>query len=520
MRLFLFILALFIPGAAGAQAPKNLDARIVYATQCAACHGDDRLGRIGPALLPENLGRLSKDKAISTIAEGRQATQMPAFGKILSKDEIAALVELVYTPLPQMPTWGEAEIKASRVVHNSMDSLPDKPQHKSDPLNLFTVVETGDHHVTILDGDTFEPIWRFPSRFAVHGGAKYSPDGRFVYLGSRDGWVSKYDLWSLKPVAEIRVGINMRNIAVSSDGKWIMAGNSLPHTLVVLNAADMTLYKIIPATDKDGNTSRISAVYNAPPRQSFIVALKDFKEIWEMSYDPDAAPVYEGFVHNYRAGQEEGIISEPQPFARKRTQTEDYLDDFYFDQDYTSVMGASRNGKGGAVYNLDVRRKVADLDLDGMPHLGSGITWIYKGRPVMATPNLRKGAVSIIDMESWKTIKVIKTLGPGFFMRSHDNTPYAWVDVFFGPNRDAIHIIDKRTLEIVKTLRPEPGKTAAHVEFTRDGAYALVSLWEKDGAIIVYDAKTFKEVKRIPMNKPSGKYNVYNKITYSRGTSH
>ncbi len=105
-------------------------------------------------------------------------------------------------------------------------------------------------------------------------------------------------------------------------------------------------------------------------------------------------------------------------------------------------------------------------------------------------------------------------------MRSHDNTPYAWVDVFFGPNRDAIHIIDKRTLKIVKTLRPEPGKTSAHVEFTRDGAYALVSIWEKDGAIVVYDAKTFKEVKRIPMNKPSGKYNVYNKITYSRGTSH
>jgi hypothetical protein len=27
-------------------------------------------------------------------------------------------------------------------------------------------------------------------------------------------------------------------------------------------------------------------------------------------------------------------------------------------------------------------------------------------------------------------------------------------------------------------------------------------------------------VKRLPMNKPSGKYNVYNKITRSAGTSH
>ena len=81
-------------------------------------------------------------------------------------------------------------------------------------------------------------------------------------------------------------------------------------------------------------------------------------------------------------------------------------------------------------------------------------------------------------------------------------------------------MINKDTLEIVATLRPEPGKTSAHVEFTRDGRYALVSLWEMDGALIVYDASTLEEVKRIPMNKPSGKYNVYNKITRSAGTSH
>jgi hypothetical protein len=41
-----------------------------------------------------------------------------------------------------------------------------------------------------------------------------------------------------------------------------------------------------------------------------------------------------------------------------------------------------------------------------------------------------------------------------------------------------------------------------------------------DGAIVVYDAKTLEEVKRIPMVKPSGKYNVYNKTRLSEGTSH
>jgi hypothetical protein len=139
---------------------------------------------------------------------------------------------------------------------------------------------------------------------------------------------------------------------------------------------------------------------------------------------------------------------------------------------------------------------------------------------VMATPNLKDSKVTVIDMQDWEVIREIPTLGPGFFMRSHENTPYAWTDVFFGPNKDAMHVFDKNTLEIVKTLRPDPGKTSAHVEFTRDGRYVLVSIWETDGALLVYDASTLAEIKRIPMNKPSGKYNVYNKIHRSAGTSH
>ena len=169
---------------------------------------------------------------------------------------------------------------------------------------------------------------------------------------------------------------------------------------------------------------------------------------------------------------------------------------------------------------LDARRKIADLPLSGMPHLGSGITWQWQGRNVLATPNLKDGLVTVIDMQGWQVVKEIRTPGPGFFMRSHENTRYAWTDVFNGEKKDTLQLIDKSTLEIAATLTPAPRKTAAHVEFTRDGRYALVSVWENDGALVVYDAATLREVKRLHMNRPSGKYNVYNKITRSSGTSH
>lgn len=138
----------------------------------------------------------------------------------------------------------------------------------------------------------------------------------------------------------------------------------------------------------------------------------------------------------------------------------------------------------------------------------------------MATPHLREPRLTVIDVESWQVVDSIETLGPGFFLRSHENSAYVWADVFFGPNRDAMHVIDKQTLKIVKTLRPVPGATVAHVEFDRSGRHALVSVWEEEGAVIVYDAATLEEVTRLPMRKPSGKYNVWNKITFSDGTSH
>ena len=49
----------------------------IYADLCASCHADTRLGGKGPALIPENLGRLKGDKLNATIAEGRAMTQRP-----------------------------------------------------------------------------------------------------------------------------------------------------------------------------------------------------------------------------------------------------------------------------------------------------------------------------------------------------------------------------------------------------------------------------------------------------------
>ncbi|MCL2657625.1 MAG: nitrite reductase [Betaproteobacteria bacterium] len=529
-KLALGFAALLLTHAAIAAEPatetvKPVELKKLYDQTCAQCHGENRLGGVGPALLPENLERLKKAEARDVIANGRQATQMAGFKDVLKADEIAAIADWIYTKIEPMPEWGEKEIRASRVFDDKIASLPAKPVFAADPKNLFIVVESGDSHVSILDGDKLEPIARFPSHYALHGGPKFTPDGRFVYFASRDGWITKYDIWNLQQVGEIRAGINTRNLAVSGDGKWVMVANYLPHNLVLLDANDLSLKKIIPATSLRGEkkSSRVSAVYDAAPRKSFIAAMKDIPEVWEISYDPQAEPVADGLVHDYK--YKEGDFK-PGQFTPRRTYLDDYLDDFFFTQDYAELMGSSRDTAQGQIINLNVRKKIADLDISGMPHLGSGITWEWKNpqgeiHTVMASTNLREGLVTVIDLNTWKKIKEIATPGPGFFIRGHENSPYIWVDSMMSrENKNTLTIIDKQKLEVVANVKAQPKQTLAHIEFTQDGRYALASLMEAEGAIVVYDAATFREVKRIPMRKPIGKYNVFNKTTRSSGTSH
>lgn len=506
-----------------AMAQAAIDSAALYNTHCVVCHGAQRTGGMGPALLPESLSRLRPDETLRVINQGRIATQMPAFDNTLSAAEIKALAAFIRTPVVPAPRWADEDIRASREFHPAPAGEAARPIWSADPMNLFVVVEAGDHHVSLVDGDRLEVITRFASRFALHGGPKFSPDGRYVYFGSRDGWITKYDLWRQRVVAEVRAGLNMRNVAVSEDGKWVIAANYLPHTLALFDS-DLNLQRSYDARTLDGKTSsRVSAVYDAAPRKSFVVALKDIPELWEISYDPQASPIYDGLVHDYKMSE---ALGKPGYLGVRRTPLDEPLDDFFFDQSYRNVLGATRPKDGGSgqataqVVNLDARRKIADLPIVGMPHLGSGITFAWNGTTVLASPNLKDGSVDVIDMQTWKPVASIPTPGPGFFMRSHEKTPYAWADSMMSATaKDTLTIIDKATLKPVASVR-EPGKTLAHIEFTRDGRYALASLWETDGAIIVYDAATFKEVKRLPMSKPVGKYNVWNKITRSEGTSH
>ena len=90
----------------------------LYQQHCAACHGEQRTGGMGPALLPESLERLRRPRRSKVDRRtAAPATQMPAFRDKLAADEIAALAPSGSTRRCRpAPTWGDADIRASRVA--------------------------------------------------------------------------------------------------------------------------------------------------------------------------------------------------------------------------------------------------------------------------------------------------------------------------------------------------------------------------------------------------------------------
>lgn len=405
--------------------------------------------------------------------------------------------------------WGEREILASRVEHHADGTLADAPQFSADPMNLIVVVEAGGSAITVLDGDQLEPMHRLAARATVQGEPQFSPDGRFAWFVSADGRLSRFDLWNLKVTTEARVGIETNDIAVAADGRHVAVANAQPHTLVILDAALRPL-KVHTVRDREGRaTSRVASVCTAAARRSFVAALSDVRELWELSYDPTAPDIATGHIHDFQF--REGAF-QPGYLNPQRSMLDDAVEEFFCASGCNELIGTGRETGGHFVVHLDVRRTIARPEFSGTPRFAAGAGWMWQGRPVLAAPHGNEGAISIIGLDDWQTVKIVRMRGAGARVVSHANSPYAWVVPMPGKAAaDTLTIVDKQSLKVVARLRPARGRTIGQVGFTRDGRYALASLPGEAGALVVFDAATLKEQKRIPVRDPVGSYNVGNR---------
>lgn len=150
----------------------------------------------------------------------------------------------------------------------------------------------------------------------------------------------------------------------SADGRWRVEGQG--HAVVVLDAGQPV--KTLPARSlAGGESSAISAVRYLPQRRSFVIAFETLPELWELSIDPQAPPVYDGLVHDFRMGE---AVAAPGFLGVRRTPLAAAARSVAVDAGnnaHVLVLSA----RAWWLVNLDIRRAITRFEIGANPELNA-----------------------------------------------------------------------------------------------------------------------------------------------------
>ncbi len=500
-------------------------AKSMYFQRCAGCHGVLRKGATGKNLEPKNTLEKGTERLEKIITLGTEGG-MNNFDDIFSKEEINLLARYIQQEPPVPPEMPLALMKERHVVHVKPKDYPTKPMHDRNWQNFFLVIERDVGKIAIIDGDKKEVFARINTGYAVHvlkttehhEGMKVDNPGRFWYVMGRDGMMTKIDLWQTPEkmkVANVQVAYDARDVAVSGDGKYVIGGGYWPPHFVILDAKTMMPIKVVSTrgTNVNGeyvNESRVAAIYDTPKAPTWLVAAKELGQMWQVDY------------------------SDLDNMKITKINSAKFLHDGFFDPTGRYFQIAANASDKMVVVDSVTQKLEAMIDVGSKPHPGPGANWNdEKCGPVGGTTHLGVGKVTVWGNDpkghpdqAWKVCYTVESDGPGVFLRTHPKSDYVWFDQTKHPDpevQQSVQVLDKKTRKIVKTIRltETEGYAAVHFEFNKDGSEVWASVWNRkdskkpNGEIIIFDAKTLKEVGRVKgLYAPTGKFNVYNRVNH------
>jgi len=427
-------------------------------------------------------------------------------------------------PAPAAPPLPMADIQASWNLIVPVANRPSAPQHTRNWENFTGVVLRDAGQVAIFDGDTNEEIARLSTGFAVHI-LRSSSTGRYFYAIGRDGLVSLIDLWTPAPtiVATVKGCHDARSVDGSKypgyEDKFVIEGCYWPPQYVVYDGLTLEPKQRVDLqmTDINGDTlieNRVASIVASHDDPVWVISQKEAGYVSIVDYsDP--------------AGADFPITAD--------IATAKYLHDGGFDHTGNYFIVAANASNKMVVVDLVHQLLEATIDVGAVPHPGRGVNWLDPDYGwVNATSHVSEGKVLVYGADpagrpdvAWQVVRDIPLPSAGsLFIKSHPASPWVLVDMTKSATGYAKDIcaIAKSTGTLNHGLLPvslDPdgdgcftvatnGK-AVHFEFNMDGSEVWVSDWDPDGAAIVLDSTTLKEIRRFTgLPTPTGKFNVYN----------
>ncbi len=510
LSLFMAVVALVLTaGTATAKMSKKdfEKAKFMYFDRCSGCHGALRKGATGPNITPEKVAK-KKDKLEKIIFEGTDGG-MPGWGKdgFMTREETKLMAAYVQLPAPQPPEWGMKAIKASWKVYIPVKDRPKKAP-KANWQNYFGVIQRDAGKVSIIDGDKKTILATLPSGFAVHI-LRTSASGRYMYSVGRDARVTMIDLWSQPPtlVAEIKTGIDARSMDTSKYkgfvDKYAVVGNYWPPSYVILKGDDLEPLKVAgtPTYHIDkGNESfvlenRVASIVASHTSPEWVLNLKETGIVMLVDYSRMA----------------DGTVTETKINAER------FLHDGGWDSTKRYFLVAANARDTISVIDTKERKLVANIITGTKPHPGRGANWKDpKYGRVWATVHLGEGLVSIISTDpkkkwAWTVVREWKLAGNSLFIKTHPKSEHVYCDNTINKKKSNVITVfnKKKPNDPPKELTFD--KKVVHLEYNKAGDEMWISVWDKEGSLIIIDDKTLKVKATIPgLVAPTGKFNVYN----------
>jgi cbb3-type cytochrome c oxidase subunit III len=114
---------------------------LVYAENCAACHGSNGAGTvIAPALDSADLRAVSREEVIDLVNTGVPGTLMAGWSEMIVSEEIEAVIDLIY----RWPEMVQAGVEFPEV---EVMSIPSSPELIADGQQLFNIACKSCHGV-------------------------------------------------------------------------------------------------------------------------------------------------------------------------------------------------------------------------------------------------------------------------------------------------------------------------------------------------------------------------------------
>ena len=189
----------------------------------------------------------------------------------------------------------------------------------------------------------------------------------------------------------------------STDAAWQLRGQGALLELRDGSARRVKRYEL--PLSAAAHAPVVTSIHHAAQRRSFVVTFAQLPQVWEISLDPHAEPLYQGLVHDFRMG--EGV-AEPGFLGARRMRMPAPLPVSTLDATGSYLLGrAADSASGRAVLHLvhlDVRRSIARFECDADPDLTAARPGQREGRAVLIVPDRRAGPPLVVDLDGMRLL--------------------------------------------------------------------------------------------------------------------